>query len=98
MQCLKQFLSRNRFDRNSQFNRKDQLQHANGQNQEEQVVHGDGSSEEKTSVEKQGKAQPRFTFIPGVIVHAVLDEPIVDVQKFKVRLLKLFEKSRNLLR
>jgi len=98
MQCLKQFLSRNRFNRNSQFHRKDQLQHANGQNQEEQVVHGDGGSEEKTSVEQQGKDQPRFTFIRGVIVHAVPDEPIVDVQKFKVRLLKLFEKSRNVLR
>jgi RNA recognition motif-containing protein len=83
MQCLKQFLSRNRFNRNSQFHRKDQLQHANGQNQEEQVVHGDGGSEEKTSVEQQGKDQPRFTFIRGVIVHAVPDEPIVDVQKFK---------------
>jgi len=98
MQCLKQFLSRNRFDRNSQFHRKDQLQHANGQNQEEQVVHGDGGPGEKTSVERQSKDKPRFTFVPGVIVHAVLDEPIVDVQKFKVRLLKLFEKSGNLLR
>ena len=98
MQCLKQFLSRNRFDRNSRFHRKDQLQHANGQNQEEQVVHGGDSSEEKMTVERQSKDQPRFTFSPGLIVHAVLDEPVVDVRKFKVRLLKLFEKSRYLWR
>lgn len=84
MQRLKQFLSRNRFDRNSQFYHKNQLQYANGQNQEEQVVHGDGISEEKTSVERQSKDQPRFTFSPGLIVRAVLDEPVVDVQKFKV--------------
>jgi hypothetical protein len=98
MQCLKQFLSRNRLNRNSQSHRKDQLQHANGQNQEEQVVHGDGISEEKTSVKRESKDQPRFTFSPGLIVHAVLDEPVVDVRKFKVRVLKLFEKSRNLWR
>ena len=98
MQCLKQYLSRNRFDRNSQFHNKDHLQHANGHNQEEQVVRGDGSSEEKTSVKRQSKDQPRFTFSPGLIVHAVLDEPVVDVRKFKVRLLKLFENSRNLWR
>jgi La-related protein 7 len=84
MKCLKQFLSRNRFDRNSQFHYKDQLQHANGQKQEEQVVHEDGSCEEKTSVERQNKDQPRFTFSPGLIVHAVLDEPVLDMRKFKV--------------
>jgi hypothetical protein len=96
MKCLKQFLSRNRLNRNSQFHHKDQLQYAYGQNQEEQVVHGDGSSEEKTSVKQDSKDQPRFKFSPGLIVHAVLDEPLVDVRKFKVRSLKLFGRSRSL--
>jgi len=93
MKCLKQFLSRTRFGRKSHFHRKDQLQHTNGQNQEEQVVHGDDSSEEKTSVEQQSKDQPRFKFSPGLIVHAVLDEPVVDVRKFKVRLLNYLRKT-----
>lgn len=84
MKCLKQFLSRNRLNRNSQFHHEDQLQHANGQNQEEQVVHGDGSSEEKTHVKRESKNNPRFTFSPGLIVHAVLDQPVVDVRKFKL--------------
>jgi hypothetical protein len=97
MKCLKQFLIGNRLNRNSQFHHKDQLQHANRQNQE-QLSYEDGSSEEKPSVKQESKTKPRFTFIPGLIIHAVLDEPVEDVRKFKVWPLKLLERSRNLCR
>jgi hypothetical protein len=84
MKCLKQYLGRNRWNSNPQFHQQDQLQQANGQNQEEEY-HGNGNTEMEASVKQETEKKPRFTFTPGVIVHAVLDEPVVEVRKFKVR-------------
>jgi hypothetical protein len=86
MKCLKQYLGRNRWNSNSQFHHQDRLQHANGQNQEEEF-HGNGNSETEASVQQETEKKPRFTFTPGVIVRAVLDEPVAEVRKFKVRCL-----------
>jgi hypothetical protein len=83
MKCLKQYFSRNRWNRNSQIHHHDQLQHANGQNQEKDVC-GNESSEIRTSVKQDTEKKPKFTFTSGVIVHAVLDEPVSEVRKFKV--------------
>jgi hypothetical protein len=35
-------------------------------------------------VKQKTEKKPRFTFTPGVIVHAVLDSPVMDVRKFRV--------------
>lgn len=83
MKCLKQYLSRNRWNRNSQSHHHDQLQHINGQNQEKDDC-GAGSSEIQTSLKQETEKKPKFTFTPGVIVRAVLDEPVSEVRKFKV--------------
>jgi hypothetical protein len=85
MKCLKQYLGRNRWNNNPQFHHQDRLQHENGQNQEEEECHGNGNTEVEVSVKQETEKKPRFTFTPGVIVHAVLDEPVVEVRKFKVR-------------
>jgi hypothetical protein len=90
MKCLKQYLSRNRWNSNPQFHHQDQLQHENGQYQEEEC-HGNENTEMEASVKQETEKKPRFTFIPGVIVRAVLDEPVVEVRKFKVRCWKLME-------
>jgi hypothetical protein len=81
MKCLKQYLGRNRWNSNSQF-------HHSGHNQEE-VYHGNGNSEMEAPVKQETEKKPRFTFTPGVIVRAVLDEPVVEMRKFKVRCLKI---------
>jgi hypothetical protein len=83
MKCLKQYLGRNRWNSNPQFHHHDRVQHANGQGQEEEY-HGNGNTEMEASVNKETEKKPRFTFTPGVIVHAVLDEPVVELRKFKV--------------
>jgi hypothetical protein len=83
MKCLKQYLSRNWWNSNSQIHHHDQLQYANGQNQLKDD-NGDESSETGTVVKEENEKKPKFTFTPGVIVHAVLDEPVSEVRKFKV--------------
>ena len=42
-----------------------------------------GNVQEK---EEPGKPmeKPRIAFTPGVIVHAVMEEPVMDIRKFKV--------------
>lgn len=85
MKCFKQYLGRNRWNSNPQFHHHDRLQHANGQNQEEEEeYHGNGITEMEASVKQETEKKPRFAFTPGVIVHAVLDEPVVELRKFKV--------------
>ncbi|PNF30606.1 hypothetical protein B7P43_G06138 [Cryptotermes secundus] len=82
MACLKQYLGRNRWNSNPQFQHQDRLQPANGHNHEEEH-HGNESTDMEASVKQETEKEPRFTFTPGVIVHAVLDEPVVEVRKFK---------------
>jgi hypothetical protein len=86
MKCLKQYLGRNRWNSNAQVRHHDWLQHANGQSQEEEEEedHGAGNSEIGASVKEKTEKKPKFTFTPGVIVRAVLDEAVVEVRKFKV--------------
>ncbi|XP_021942889.1 la-related protein 7 isoform X3 [Zootermopsis nevadensis] len=83
MKCLKQYLNRNQWNRNSHVHHHDQLHNANGQNQGKDD-YGDGGSEIQSSVKQETEKKPKFTFTPGVIVHALLDEPISEVRKFKV--------------
>ncbi|XP_069680671.1 la-related protein 7 [Periplaneta americana] len=69
MKCLKQYLSRNRWNSNNPQGRNhDQLQ---------QTIKDEDTAKQKTD------SKPKFTFVPGVIVHAIFDEPVIDLKKLR---------------
>ncbi|PSN46580.1 hypothetical protein C0J52_13849 [Blattella germanica] len=77
MKALKQYLN-NKWNRNAGGYRN---QHSNGYSQEKEEHNED--STEVAAVKQENVSKPKISFTPGVIVHAIFDEPILDLRKFK---------------
>ncbi|KAJ9584654.1 hypothetical protein L9F63_021003 [Diploptera punctata] len=81
MKCLKQYLARNKWGKNTPA----RSQHSNGSMHDRE----DANTETVKVLETDSK--PRISFTPGVIVHASLEEPVMDIKKFKADVKTLSE-------